>query len=113
MPSRTFSAASWRTPPQRGYVLASGTDLVWDASAGRVITGLTGHADTVWSLAFNPDGKTLVTGSPDRTARLWDVNPDPEQAIQIICKAVRRSMTRQEWAQRLPHDQPYHRTCPT
>jgi WD40 repeat protein len=31
------------------------------------------HDDRVWSVAFSPDGKRVVTGSADRTARLWDV----------------------------------------
>jgi WD40 repeat protein len=31
------------------------------------------HGGAVWSLAFSPDGKTLVSGSNDVTARLWDV----------------------------------------
>jgi WD40 repeat protein/serine/threonine protein kinase len=30
------------------------------------------HADWVWDVAFSPDGKTVLTGSKDRTARLWD-----------------------------------------
>jgi WD40 repeat protein/tRNA A-37 threonylcarbamoyl transferase component Bud32 len=30
------------------------------------------HASRVTSLAFRPDGKTLITGSEDNTARLWD-----------------------------------------
>jgi len=33
---------------------------------------MTGHQGTVMSLAFSPDGKRIVTGSVDRTVRLWD-----------------------------------------
>jgi WD40 repeat protein len=32
-----------------------------------------GHAQQVNCMALSPDGKTLLTGSFDRTARLWDV----------------------------------------
>ena len=33
---------------------------------------LEGHTDGVWSAAFSPDGKRIVTASKDGTARLWD-----------------------------------------
>ncbi len=36
---------------------------------------LPGHTSYVWSLAFSPDGKTLVSGSGDSTVRLWDTEP--------------------------------------
>jgi WD40 repeat protein len=34
---------------------------------------LQGHTDEINALAFSPDGKTLVTGSRDKTVRIWDV----------------------------------------
>ena len=36
----------------------------------------TGPANTVYSVAFSPDGKTLAAGSADDAVRLWDVS-DP------------------------------------
>ena len=33
----------------------------------------TGHGGSITSVAFAPDGKTILTGSQDATARLWDV----------------------------------------
>ena len=45
-------------------------------------TPLTGHTDTVNSVAFSPNGHTLATTSHDHTARLWDIG-DPHQPIPL------------------------------
>ena len=34
---------------------------------------LIGHSDWIRSLAFSPDGKTILSGSNDRTVRVWDI----------------------------------------
>ncbi|NJM21855.1 MAG: hypothetical protein HC907_25605 [Richelia sp. SM1_7_0] len=33
---------------------------------------LKGHNDSIWSIAFNPDSKKIVSGSSDRTVKIWD-----------------------------------------
>ena len=39
------------------------------------LVGLSGHTNYVYSLAFSPEGETLVSGSGDNTVRLWDTFP--------------------------------------
>ena len=30
------------------------------------------HSDVIWSVAFSPDGATIVSGSDDQTIKVWD-----------------------------------------
>jgi energy-coupling factor transporter ATP-binding protein EcfA2 len=39
---------------------------------GREYNRLVGHNESVFSVSFSPDGKTLATGSGDKTIKLWN-----------------------------------------
>ncbi|GAA4418946.1 hypothetical protein GCM10023187_52870 [Nibrella viscosa] len=47
---------------------------VLDAKTGTLLKTFTGHSDEVRSAAFSPDGKTLLSGSDDRTLKLWNAD---------------------------------------
>src|SRR5262249_26787542 len=50
-----------------------GSVRVWEAATGREKASPSGHSGRVWSVAFLPGGKRLVSASPDGTVRLWEV----------------------------------------
>ena len=46
---------------------------LFDVATGRPVGPVLEHKNTVFSAAFSPDSRMLVTGSSDNTARLWAV----------------------------------------
>ncbi len=44
---------------------------------------LRGHSDCVYSVAISPDGKTLASGSRDKTVKLWDIRTGQELRTNI------------------------------
>ena len=57
-----------------GKTLATGGPnqiILWDFATGKKLRVLSGP--TPWGLDFSPDGKTLVSGSPNHNVILWDV----------------------------------------
>ncbi|MGH3866548.1 MAG: TIR domain-containing protein [Pseudonocardiaceae bacterium] len=71
-------------------------------------TRLTGHTNTVSSVAFSPDGHTLATASADTTARLWETTAD--RVAARIC-SITRTITTSEWDHYLP-GLAYRPPCP-
>ncbi len=50
-----------------------GAVTIISRETGKAVSTLVGPGLPVWSLAFHPDGKLLLTGGADRMIRKWDV----------------------------------------
>ncbi|KAF2970854.1 hypothetical protein GQX73_g2718 [Xylaria multiplex] len=80
---RTFTAPtrlsfSCMAVDPSGEVVAAGSldsfDIhIWSVQTGQLLDRLAGHEGPISSLAFAPNGGLLVSGSWDRTARLWSI----------------------------------------
>lgn len=80
---RTFTAPmrlsfSCMAADPSGEVVAAGSldsfDIhIWSVQTGQLLDQLSGHEGPVSSLAFTPNGDSLLSGSWDRTARIWSI----------------------------------------
>jgi groucho len=52
--------------------LNDGSVGMWELSSLRLVKKFSGHEAAVSSIGLTPDGNTLITGSLDKTVRLWD-----------------------------------------
>lgn len=65
----------------------SGKVQLGEVASGKVIQTLSGHSGPVTGAAFAADGKTLLTGSADKTLRVWNV-PEAKQLASLETPAA-------------------------
>jgi WD40 repeat protein len=75
---------------------------LWDVASGRQLLAFVAHTNAVYAAAFSADGRGLVTGSGDNTARIWTAFPwhsadypgDPQRALPDRIEEFKRQFWR-------------------
>ena len=75
-------------PDGKSFAAAYGVIQIWDARSGKGLGYLPDVVNRVWSLAFTPDGKTLIAarldyvdGDPVHSIQIWDVDARKRKAV--------------------------------
>ena len=56
---------------------------IWDIGRKRIRYTFEGHQQEIYSLDFSHDGALIVSGSGDKTARIWDMNTRESKVLPI------------------------------
>jgi tRNA A-37 threonylcarbamoyl transferase component Bud32 len=77
-PELSGKIAATTLSPDGRYLAATGFQIarvvrLFEVSTGRTVGPALEHKNTIFGAAFSPDGRMLVTGSSDNSARLWAV----------------------------------------
>ena len=61
-----------------------GKACVLDIKSKNVLARFEKHREWIYSIAWHPDGKTIVTSSHDGTARIWNAATGMEAPVQLV-----------------------------
>jgi len=82
---------------------------LWDAGTGQPVgQPVTGNKNIVWSVAFSPDGKRIVSGGDDTFVRMWLAYAD----AAAVCAKLTTNISHQQWRDWVAPDIDYVEVCP-
>ena len=57
---------------------------IWEIKSRRIRSTFEGHTQEIYSLDFSRDGMLIVSGSGDRTARIWNLGDGTHKVRSIL-----------------------------
>ncbi|EXJ58322.1 hypothetical protein A1O7_05747 [Cladophialophora yegresii CBS 114405] len=69
-----------------------GTLEVFDIAASILLDTIDAHERDIWSIQVSPDGKSLVTGSADKSAKFWQFKVIQEEVLGTTRKTSRLTL---------------------
>ncbi|MBA4187477.1 MAG: hypothetical protein C0467_05605 [Planctomycetaceae bacterium] len=82
-PSERWLAVAGGEPGKVGEVRLFRLDAAGKATKAATLT-ISGHKDSIFAVAFTPDGKTIATAGYDRIINLWDIPAElPSEAMTL------------------------------
>jgi WD40 repeat protein len=81
-PSASASSIVYSPDGSRIAGTEARTIKIWNSANGSEIRTLSGHTRPIYSVAYSPNGKYIITASTDRTIRIWDA--ENGQTIKTI-----------------------------
>jgi U3 small nucleolar RNA-associated protein 12 len=76
-----------------------GTLELFDITSSTLIDTIQAHEKDIWALQVSPDGKSLVTGSADKTAKFWEFKVIQEEVLGTDRKTPKLSLVQKRTLQ--------------
>ncbi|KAI1496565.1 WD domain-containing protein [Biscogniauxia marginata] len=71
----------------------SGEIELFEVSTGTLLDSVTAHEGAIWSLQIHPDGRSIVSGSADKSAKFWKVQIVQEEVLGSTRTTQRLKLT--------------------